>query len=91
MAHAFRHKTEISFSLLLFFPRKRQTKYQSKNVSLNTSLTHNLNSANGTSVTLYVPAPHSHGVPFLQSKHFIALLIIAVISVPRILIVISHG
>lgn len=50
-----------------------------------------MDSAYGTGVTLDVPAPHGHGVPFLQSKHLIVLLIVAIDSVTRVLFGIAHG
>lgn len=35
---------------------------------------HDLNPTYGASVTFYVPAPHSHGVPFFENEHFIRFL-----------------
>ena len=51
---------------------------------------HYLNSANRAGVTLYVPAPHGHGVPFLQDKHLVRLYIIVVTAITGILLRFSH-
>uniref|UniRef100_A0A0C9S4S7 Putative secreted protein n=1 Tax=Amblyomma americanum TaxID=6943 RepID=A0A0C9S4S7_AMBAM len=35
---------------------------------------HDLNAAYRAGITLYVPAPHSHGVPLFKNKHFVRFL-----------------
>lgn len=37
-------------------------------------LTHNLDPTYCTCVTLHIPAPHSHGIPFLQRERFVQFL-----------------
>ena len=38
------------------------------------TLTHNLNAAYCTSVTLDIPAPHCNSIPLFQTKHFVGFL-----------------
>lgn len=52
------------------------------------SLTHDLDTANGTSITLNVPAPHCDGIPLLQGKHFLRLITIKLIT--RVGVIVGH-
>lgn len=51
---------------------------------------HHLNSANRAGVTLHVPAPHGHRVPFLQDKHLIRLHVVVVTAISGILLGLGH-
>ncbi len=53
------------------------TKYR---VRAGGELTHDLDSADGTSVTLNVPAPHCHGIPFLETEHLLVLIVVERVS-----------
>ena len=39
---------------------------------------HDLDATNSTRVALHVPAPHCHGIPFLQGEHFITFLMVSI-------------
>lgn len=51
---------------------------------------HHLNAANRAGVALHVPAPHGHGVPFLQDKQLVRFHVVVIATITEILLRVSH-